>query len=69
MRNTRRKWLSLMLRIADPVLRNLAARCLHERMPVDRSDRAPYAHLEAFGRTMTGMAPWLELDDLVNGGV
>ena len=68
MRNTRRKWLSLMLRIADPVLRNLAARCLHERMPVDRSDRAPYAHLEAFGRTMTGMAPWLELDDLVNGG-
>lgn len=26
-------------------------------------DRVEYAHLEAFGRTMTGLAPWLALED------
>lgn len=64
---TRSDWLSLMLRIADPILKNLAKRRLHEVMPVDRHDRTMYAHLEAFGRTMTGIAPWLELEGLDGG--
>ena len=53
-----------MIKIADPIVKNLAERRLHEVMPVDRPDRAMYAHLEAFGRTMTGIAPWLEADGL-----
>ena len=60
----RRDWLNLMLKIADPVLKNLEAGTLHEALPVEKPDRAPYAHLEAFGRTLTGIAPWLELPGL-----
>ena len=60
----RKDWLDLMLKIADPVLVNLAARGLHESLPVEKPDRAMYAQLEAFGRTMTGMSPWLELEGL-----
>lgn len=58
--STRKRWLSLMLEIADPVLGNLAEGKLHDALPIDVPDRALYAHLEAFGRTLTGMAPWLE---------
>lgn len=60
----RRDWLGLMLKIADPVLTNLQAGRLHDTLPVEKPDRAPYAHLEAFGRTVTGMAPWLEAEGL-----
>ena len=60
----RKDWLDLMLKIADPILSGLAERRLHEMLPVEKPDRVPYAHLEAFGRTMTGMAPWLELEGL-----
>lgn len=60
----RRDWLSLMLKIADPVLTNLEAGTLHQNLPVEKPDRAAYAHLEAFGRTLTGLAPWLELEGL-----
>ena len=60
----RKDWLDLMLKIAAPILTDLSKRRLHETLPVEKPDRAPYAHLEAFGRTMTGMAPWLELEGL-----
>ncbi|MCR5167440.1 MAG: DUF2264 domain-containing protein [Oscillospiraceae bacterium] len=60
----RNDWLALMLRIADPVLRSLAERRLHEKLPVEKPDRAMYACLEAFGRTLMGIAPWLELGGL-----
>ena len=66
--NTRQYWLYTMLRIADPVLRALAEDRLAERMPIEskspREDRAQYTYLEAFGRTLVGMAPWLELEGL-----
>lgn len=55
-------WLTVMERIARPVLENLARRKLRERMPVEATnpgDRAKYAHLEAFGRLLAGIAPWL----------
>lgn len=60
----RNEWLALMLKIADPVLNALAKRRLHEKLPVEKPDRAMYACLEAFGRTLMGIAPWLELEGL-----
>lgn len=66
--NTRRYWLDTMLKIADPVLRALAEDRLVDTLPIEskspREDRANYTYLEAFGRTLVGMAPWLELDGL-----
>jgi len=54
--------IGVMRRLADPVLTNLAAGRLHLLMPVEGGkDRAEFSHLEAFGRLLTGMAPWLEL--------
>ncbi len=50
-------------RIARPVLENLAAGKLKHALPLGpgEKDRAKYTHLEAFGRTMAGIAPWLAL--------
>ena len=66
--NTRRYWLQTMLRIAGPVLHALAEDHLTETLPIEskspREDRAQYTYLEAFGRTLVGMAPWLELEGL-----
>ncbi len=65
---TRRFWLNTMLDIASPVLRALAEDRLAEKMPIEskspREDRAQYTYLEAFGRTMVGLAPWLEAEGL-----
>lgn len=63
--NVRTQWLEAMLRIAGPVLENLADDRLKERMPaVFHPDRAMYQHLEALGRTALGLAPWLELEQV-----
>jgi hypothetical protein len=58
----------MLQRIAEPVLVNLAANKLKASMPVEApastvADRARFTHLEAFGRTLAGLAPWLELND------
>jgi hypothetical protein len=59
----RAEWVAVATRIARPVLENLARGELKRRLPVQegREDRQKYAALEAFGRTLTGLAPWLEL--------
>ena len=62
----RRYWLGVLTRVADPVLRNLAEGRLKQRMPVEVSptggpERRDYAHLDAVGRLLCGIAPWLEL--------
>ena len=60
----RELWVGIMRRLADPVLTNLANGALKARMPVEQAagtDRRSVTHLEAFGRLMAGMAPWLEL--------
>lgn len=60
-------WVGVMERVATPVLSNLAKRELRERMPVETngaSDRHQCTHLEAFARTLVGLAPWLEVRDL-----
>ena len=62
---TRMKWLSAMLKIADPVLQNLADGTLRVNMPCRfHPDRVEFMHLEALGRTVCGIAPWLELEDI-----
>lgn len=60
----------VLTRIADPVLTALSENKLKQAMPVEGSaDRAAYTHLEALGRLLAGMAPWLELgpDDSAEG--
>lgn len=63
--NSRKAWLDAMLIIANPVLTHLAAGTLKQAMPCQfHPDRAEFMHLEALGRTVCGMAPWLELEGL-----
>jgi hypothetical protein len=60
----RARWVAMLRRLADPVLDNLAAQTLRARMPVEQAagaDRRPVTHLEAFGRLLAGIGPWLEL--------
>lgn len=58
----RNYWVKTMCKIIDPVLVALAEKRLKVTMPVERMDdeRVDYAYLEALGRTLTGIAPWLE---------
>jgi len=59
-------WIRTLRKIADPVLTNLAAGTLKARMPVEQSagaNRRTVTHLEAVGRLLAGIAPWLELGD------
>ena len=58
---TRADWLRAMLKIADPILLNLREGKLREKMPICKAGREPYSCLEAFGRTLMGISPWLEL--------
>ena len=64
MNDTRRFWLSSLTTIVRPVLENLSEGRLMAVMPVEHHpeslDRREYTHLEAFGRAMVGLAPWLE---------
>ena len=62
----REYWLEVLTRLAHPVLTNLAEGRLRQRMPVEiapagNPERRDYTHLEAVGRLLTGIAPWLEL--------
>jgi hypothetical protein len=68
----RAAWIAVARRLADPVLTNLANGTLKARMPVEQApgaDRRSVSHLEALGRLVAGIAPWLELpaDDTAEG--
>jgi hypothetical protein len=57
-------WCRTASRLATPVLEALAQRKLKALMPVEAptpKDRANYTYLEAIGRLLCGLAPWLEL--------
>ncbi len=61
-------WVTVLERIARPVLTALADGRLRVTMPIeskhgtaDRADRYDCTHLEAVGRLLVGIAPWLEL--------
>ena len=62
-RPDRAYWIEVLRRLADPVLTNLANGTLRARMPVEAADpaRRSVTHLEALGRLMAGIAPWIEL--------
>jgi hypothetical protein len=69
----RAQWCTLARRLATPVLTALSERRLKATMPVEAApgvkDRPQYTYLEALGRLLCGLAPWLELggDDSPEG--
>ncbi len=61
---SRSYWAGVMDTIARPVLYSLSQDRLKQEMPVrgklPPEDRMQYTYLEALGRVLTGIAPWLE---------
>ncbi|MEO6803956.1 MAG: DUF2264 domain-containing protein [Granulicella sp.] len=68
--NDRAQWIAILERVSGPVLEAIAHRQLKATMPVeispggDLASRRECTYLEAFGRLLCGIAPWLELDGL-----
>jgi hypothetical protein len=67
----RAEWVNLLTRVAEPVLANLASNQLKARMPVEakagrEADRRAVTHLEALGRALAGVAPWLAVTGLTS---
>ena len=67
-KNDRDLWLETLLRVVSPVLTALSENQLKQRMPVEAqpsavTDRKKVTYLEALGRTLAGVAPWLELSE------
>lgn len=61
-------WSNLLYKMASPVIFNLAQGTLKKNMPVEKGngyggDPGKVMYLEALGRTMAGVAPWLALPD------
>jgi hypothetical protein len=61
-------WIAVLKRIADPVLNAASHRRLKADMPVEAphnsvADRSQYTYLEALGRLLAGISPWLESGD------
>ena len=69
----RKAWVDALVKTASPVIENLAAGTLKKNMPYETLNSNPYhrsvSYLEAVGRTVCGIAPWLELgaDDTEEG--
>ena len=61
-------WLKILEQVANPVLEAIAHSRLKAAMPVeiapggDLTSRKECTYLEAFGRLLCGIAPWLELE-------
>lgn len=61
-------WVQTLCKIASPVIHNLARGELKKSMPKDKGSQyfmniENVTYLEALGRTMAGVAPWLSLPD------
>jgi len=66
--NDRAYWVSLLNKMAGPILDNISKQQWRRNMPMEVSptfdSRDPgVGYLEAFGRLLAGMAPWLALPD------
>ena len=66
-RPDRRYWLQQVELVSEPVLKALRDGDLRKKMPVEAvhgeaEARAVGTHLEALGRLLSGLAPWLELE-------
>lgn len=61
-RRDRAYWVKTMYRMAEPVLVACAQQRLKATMPVESNgiSRENFTHLEALGRLLAGIAPWLE---------
>jgi len=64
--NDRAYWIEMLTRIAHPLLLALSENKLKDRMPVEcvagtEEGRRKVTYLEGLGRTLAGLAPWLEL--------
>jgi hypothetical protein len=64
----RHYWVETLVRVATPVLQHAADRRLKQAMPVEGvpavlDERRVVTHLEALGRTLAGVAPWLAGSD------
>ena len=63
----RQYWIQTIVKIADPVINNLSKDQLKKKIPIGRSSSALASrrefvtHMESVGRTIAGIAPWLEL--------
>ena len=61
----REYWVSMLTRITRPVLEALSKDRLKDLMPVEAKagvkDRESVTYLEALGRSLAGLSPWLEL--------
>jgi hypothetical protein len=63
----RAAWIALLEEVSEPVLHALSERRLRATMPVEAApgqaaSRAIGSPLEAIGRLLSGLAPWLELE-------
>src|ERR1700730_15826459 len=63
----RNYWLQQVELVSEPVLKALKEGNLRRKMPVEAAPgqtqaRAVGTHLEALGRLLSGLAPWLELE-------
>ncbi len=63
----RAAWLKIVERVSEPVLAAISQQKLRATMPVEsvkgeEQARAQSTHLEAVGRLLCGLAPWLEAD-------
>jgi hypothetical protein len=61
----RKQWLSILERVSQPVLEAISRQQLRATMPIEcakgqEASRAECTHLEAVGRLLCGLAPWLE---------
>lgn len=70
--NERLFWVDTLCKISYPVLSALNERRLVKDMPIEQTTqggREEYTYLEALGRTLSGISPWLELgaDDTDEG--
>ncbi|MEA4937850.1 MAG: DUF2264 domain-containing protein [Paludibacter sp.] len=60
-------WIESLTKISSPVLYHLSQKTLRSNMPVEttaegsKRNRELVSHLEAVGRTICGISPWLEL--------
>jgi hypothetical protein len=63
--NDRQYWVDVMVKIAHPVLHHLSNGTLKQNMPVrsNGDSRAQVTYLEALGRTLAGISPWLALGE------
>lgn len=61
--NDRKFWINIISKIAEPILFNISEGTLKKNMVIEsvNEEKIKFAYLEAVGRLICGIAPWLEL--------